>query len=49
MLDFLEHDNPLIRHSSKTWLLDSYPFFYRIIDPLFEVLLSGDTHCYETD
>ena len=39
MLDFLDNDNPLLRHSSKSWLLDSIPFLYRIIDPIFEILM----------
>jgi hypothetical protein len=41
MLDFLEDDNPLIRHSSKNWLMDSISLFYRILDPIFEVLLQN--------
>ena len=39
MLDFLDHDNPLLRHTSKSWLLDSIPHLYRVIDPIFEVLM----------
>jgi len=39
MLDFLDNDNPLLRHTSKSWLLDSIPFLYRIIDPIYEVLM----------
>jgi len=51
MLDFLDNDNPLLRHSSKSWLIDSIPFLYRIIDPIFEILMQcnyngmvGDDH-----
>lgn len=39
MLDFMDHENPLLRHSSKNWLLDSIPLFYRILDPILEVML----------
>jgi len=39
MLEFLDHDNPLLRHSSKSWLLDAIPYLYRIIDPIFEILM----------
>lgn len=49
MLDFLDHDNPLIRHASKNWLMESVPQFYRIIDPLFEVLLQANSSWYVTD
>jgi hypothetical protein len=40
MLDYMDHENPLLRHSSKNYLLDSIPLFYRILDPLLSVLLS---------
>lgn len=49
MLDFLENDNPLIRHSSKSWLTDSIQLFYRILDPIFEVLLQSSTPWYVTE
>ena len=39
MLDALEHENPLIRHATKNWLIDSIPLFFRVVDPLFAVLL----------
>ncbi len=39
MLDFLDHDNPMIRHVAKNWLLESMPLLHRILDPLFEVLV----------
>lgn len=48
MLDFLDHENPLIRHASKNWLMESVPQFYRVIDPLFEVLLTANTTWYIT-
>lgn len=41
MLDFLDHDNPMIRHTAKNWLLESIPTLYRILDPLFEVLVQS--------
>ncbi|CAD8140880.1 unnamed protein product [Paramecium pentaurelia] len=34
MLNYLEHENPLIRYNTKTWLSESAPFFFRIIDPI---------------
>ena len=49
MLDFLEHHNPLLRHSSKSWLLDSMPMLYRVLDPILEKLLIRKTRVYRTD
>jgi hypothetical protein len=49
MLDFLDNDNPLFRHAAKNWLIESIPLFYRIIDPLFEVLLQNKSQWYVTD
>lgn len=34
MLNCLEHENPLIRYNAKTWLSESAPFFFRILDPI---------------
>ena len=34
MLNYLEDENPLIRYNTKTWLSESAPFFFRIIDPI---------------
>ncbi|CAD8055261.1 unnamed protein product [Paramecium sonneborni] len=34
MLNYLDHENPLIRYNTKTWLSESAPFFFRIIDPI---------------
>jgi hypothetical protein len=48
MLDFLEHENPLVRHTTKLWISDSLPQFSRIFDPLLEVLLQPSTLWYET-
>lgn len=39
MLDYLNDDNPLIRHTTKSWLNDSKDKLGRVLDPLFEVLL----------
>ena len=49
MMDFLDNDNPLLRHTSKSWLIDSIPHLYRIIDPIFEVLLTANVSWYVTD
>ena len=51
MLEFLGHQNPLLRHSSKSWLLDSmpYPMLYRVLDPILEKLLIRKTKIYVTD
>eukprot|EP00828_Plagiopyla_frontata_P022364 TRINITY_DN28949_c0_g1_i1.p2 TRINITY_DN28949_c0_g1~~TRINITY_DN28949_c0_g1_i1.p2 ORF type:complete len:253 (+),score=37.83 TRINITY_DN28949_c0_g1_i1:145-903(+) len=48
MLDLLEDVNPLIRHSAKSWLIDSKPLFFRILDPLFDALLDFNTKCFIT-
>ena len=49
MLDFLEHENPLIRHTSKNWLLDSKYLLYRILDPIFDLLLQPSSIWYKTE
>ena len=49
MLDALENDNPLLRHTSKTWLSDSIPYLYRVLDPIFEVLMQINSKRYVTD
>ena len=48
MLDFLEDDNPLVRHAAKNWLLESMSLFYRVLDPLFLELLEVGDNIYET-
>jgi len=48
MLDFLEDDNPLVRHAAKNWLLESMSLFYRVLDPLFLELLEVGDNTYET-
>lgn len=39
MLDFLEDDNPLVRHAAKNWLLESMGLFSRVLEPLFSELM----------
>lgn len=39
MLDFLDDQNPLIRNSSKNWLLENISRFDRILDPILENLV----------
>ena len=34
MLNCLENENPLIRYNAKTWLSESAPFYFRILDPI---------------
>jgi hypothetical protein len=43
MLDFLDHDNPMLRHLSKSWLSQSIDQFDKIVDPLIKKLLSKST------
>jgi hypothetical protein len=46
MLDFLDHDHPLLRHLSKSWLSQSVSHFSKILDPLLKVLLDKETTWY---
>lgn len=46
MLDFLDHEHPLLRHLSKSWLSQSVGQFNKILDPLIKVLLDKDTSWY---
>ena len=39
MLDFLDSDNPLLRHLSKSWLEQSSKQFKKMVDPILKVLL----------
>lgn len=43
MLDFLDHEHPLLRHLAKSWLSQSVGQFNKILDPLLAVLLSKET------
>jgi hypothetical protein len=46
MLDFLDHEHPLLRHLSKSWLSQSVGHFNKILDPLLKVLLDKETTWY---
>ena len=46
MLDYLDHEHPLLRHLSKSWLSEAKDQFSKIIDPLLKVLLDRDTKWY---
>lgn len=48
MLDFLDDENPLLRHAAKNWLKHSIDIFQRILDPIFEELCSK-VIWYQTD
>lgn len=39
MIEFLDDENPLLRHASKNWLVESIKFFEKILDPLLEDVL----------
>eukprot|EP01022_Parablepharisma_sp_SALTPOND_P013010 TRINITY_DN1703_c0_g1_i1.p1 TRINITY_DN1703_c0_g1~~TRINITY_DN1703_c0_g1_i1.p1 ORF type:complete len:1281 (-),score=121.11 TRINITY_DN1703_c0_g1_i1:5341-9183(-) len=41
MIDFLNHDHPLVRHSSKSWLAESTRRLERILDPIISRLLKN--------
>ncbi len=41
MIDFLNHDHPLVRHSSKSWLAESARHLERILDPIISRLLKN--------
>ena len=46
MLDFLDNENPLLRHLSKSWLSEAKNQFRKILDPLLKVLLDRETSWY---
>ncbi len=48
MLDFLDDDNPLVRHAAKNWMIESLPLFYRVIEPLFFELMKSGGDWYTT-
>ena len=48
MLDFLEDQNPLVRHAVKNWLTESMPLFHRILEPLFFELMKTSCEWYKT-
>jgi len=39
LLPFFDHENPLMRHSAKGWLVSSIDYFYNILDVIFESML----------
>lgn len=39
MIEFLDDENPLLRHASKNWLVESIGFFEMILDPLIEDMI----------
>ena len=41
MIDFLNHDHPLVRHSSKNWLAESTRKLNQILDPIILRLLKN--------
>jgi hypothetical protein len=48
MIEFLDDENPLLRHASKNWLVDSIGFLDKIIDPLVEDMICNTTfYCSE--
>ena len=42
MLDFLDSENPLLRHLSKSWLDQSIKLFKKIVDPILKLLLDDN-------
>lgn len=46
MLDFLDDQNPLVRHAAKNWLMESMSFLTRVIEPLLQELISGCEEWY---
>lgn len=48
MIEFLDDENPLLRHASKNWLVESINFFEKILDPLLEDVL-GTTSFYVSE
>ena len=42
MLDHLENESPIVRHSAREWLLDALPRFSAVLDPLMAILMHKD-------
>ena len=40
LLPFVDHENPLMRHSAKNWLSSSINHFHNVLDVIFETLLA---------
>jgi hypothetical protein len=41
MLDFLDDQNPLVRHAAKSWLMESMVLLKRVMEPLLMELILG--------
>jgi len=48
MLDFLDDQNPLVRHAAKSWLMESMGLLKRVMEPLLMELILGCAEWYET-
>jgi hypothetical protein len=48
MLDFLDDQNPLVRHAAKSWLLESMGLLRRVLEPLLVELVLGCSEWYQT-
>lgn len=48
MLDFLDDQNPLVRHAAKNWMMESLPLFHRVLEPLFYELMKVCGDWYTT-
>lgn len=48
MLDFLDDQNPLVRHAAKSWLMESMGLLRRVLEPLLIELILGCAEWYET-
>lgn len=42
MLDHLENESPIVRHSAREWLLDALPQFAAVLDPVVGILTHKD-------
>jgi len=42
MLDHLENESPIVRHSAREWLLDASPQFAAVLDPVVGILTHKD-------
>lgn len=48
ILDYLDHENPLVKHTTKQWITESLIDFNRVLDPLLEVLVPAHSTFYKT-
>ena len=49
MLDYLDSNNPLLRHLSKSWLDQSFKQFNKIVDPILLCLLDENIEINESN